>query len=488
MRKNKENIKSASGSKLLNGMIWSVIEVLIKRSLDIVVKLILARLLFPEDFGIIGMATVFTSFIQVLSDAGMGMALIQRKEEDLLEEDLCTAFWAGIAWAISLYLIMCFIIAPFAASFYNAPILTQIIPVLSLSLLASSLNTVNRVQLMRSLKFNKFAFINNIASLIAGSVAIILAFIGFGVWALVFNVVIPYFISVPLLFYATKWTPKLICKRDSFVKIFRFGIYTSTTQIVNNISANIDYLIIGKILNAALLGSYTLAYMLTSTVKLQIYSMINRVMYPFYSSIQDDKYRMKTYYLRLIHYNSIITCLIMSLLLVLGKPIVFVFFGEKWVDTIVPMKILAGAMMIDMMTSGYNLLFRSVGNPKMEMNVQIITTLFIYIPLVILGVNYYGIIGVACSIFIARIASFCIAQYLLKKHFNITMRDLFFSLKTSLIASAISIVVVLSLDNLAKINFYILLSIHIIVYITIISIFLKSEIKIAMKKMSKKKI
>ena len=134
-------------------MFWSITEVIIKRSIDFLVKLILARLLFPEDFGVIGMATVFTSFIQVLNDAGMGPAIIQKK--NLTNKHLNTVFWTNVVWSLALYLILSFIVAPFAANFYNQPILIKIIPVLSLSILTSALNTVHFSQLRKELNFKK---------------------------------------------------------------------------------------------------------------------------------------------------------------------------------------------------------------------------------------------------------------------------------------------------------------------------------------------
>src|SRR5690554_3297002 len=121
-------------NSLKSGVFWSVVEVVIKRSLDLVVKLILARLLFPEDFGVIGMATVFTSFIQVINEAGMGLAIIQK--QNLTNRHLNTVFWTNIVWSSFLYLLLSFVISPLAAKFYDEPLLTKIIPILSISILA----------------------------------------------------------------------------------------------------------------------------------------------------------------------------------------------------------------------------------------------------------------------------------------------------------------------------------------------------------------
>src|SRR5690554_4279637 len=231
-------------SKLKSGLLWSIIEVVIKRALDFIVKLILARLLFPEDFGIIGMATVFISFIQVLNDAGMGPAIIQKK--NLTEKHLNTVFWTNVFWSLFLYLALSFVVAPLAANFYEQPILTKIIPVLSLSILTSALNTVHFSQLRKELNFKKIAFIRNVSSFVAGIFAVCMAFLDFGVWALVANDIIAYVITVPLFYSATKWKPKIQWDRSILKEVLSFGIFITGSKIIINLVGNADYLLIGK--------------------------------------------------------------------------------------------------------------------------------------------------------------------------------------------------------------------------------------------------
>ena len=321
-------------NKLQTAILWSVIEVFIKRLLDLVVKLILARLLFPEDFGIIGMATVFTSLVQVINDSGMSNFLIQVDKNKIKASHYHTAFWTGLVWAFFLYFIISFLLGPLIANFYGENILRSIIPVLALSILFSSLNNINKAQLHRELKFKELAFINNFSSLTAGFFSVILALNGYGVWSLVFNLVAIYIISVPLYFRSTKWYPKLIWKKNEFKQIFGFGFFTTSTDILNNITSNIDYLVIGKLVSAFLLGSYTLSYMLTIMVKSQIESMVNRVMFPFYSKNQNNIKKVKEYYLSSIKYYSIITFPLMLFLIIFGEQFILFVFGDKWSESI----------------------------------------------------------------------------------------------------------------------------------------------------------
>jgi teichuronic acid exporter len=408
---------------LKSGLIWSTIEVLIKRTSDFVVKMILARLLFPEDFGIIGMATVFISFIQVLNDGGMGLAIVQKKV--ILKKDLNTVFWTNVFWSLSLFLFLSFVAAPLAASFYSQPILIKIIPVLSLSILTRSLNTVHMAQLKREMSFKKITFVNNTSSIISGTIAIILAFLNFGIWALVANTVLAYVITIPLFYNATKWVPSLQWDKSSFKEILSFGVYTTGSNVILNLVGNADYLLIGKWFGSSATGAYTLAFMMTNLVSAQITMMLDRVMFPFYSSIQDDIEKLKRYYLKVIGFYVLLLYPIMLTLFFFSDILVPLFFGDKWGETIIPLKLLALAVMIKVLTSGYNLLFRSIGQPKYEFKIQKITSLFIYLPCLSIGIYNFGIIGAAVGVLLSTIITFFVNQYVLSKYFKIKMGQVF---------------------------------------------------------------
>ncbi len=463
--------------KLSKSFFWSITEVIIKRVLDLGVKLVLARLLFPEDFGIIGMATVFISFIQVLNEGGMGASLIQKKQGLLNKTHFYTVFWTAVSWSLLLYLLISFILAPAISNFYNEDILNEIIPILSLTMIFSSLNVVHKSILMRKMRFKELAFINNTSTIIAGLVAIILAYKGFGVWSLVFNVLVSFFVSVPLFFFATKWTPKFIWKKKEFNEIFGFGVYTTGTQVLNNVASNIDYLIIGKLISSTVLGAYTLAFMLTNLVKAQVESMLNRVMFPFYSKIQSDILEVKKYYLNIIKYFSLLIYPAMLILIVFGEELVFILFGERWELTIFPMKILAVAVLVDVSTSSYGLLFRSVGKPEYEMKVKLLITVLFYIPAVLVGIYLNGIIGVTFGILLTKLFSFFIAQYILSKNFGISYSDLWKSLKPAILSLLGTLILIFLITNFFP-NIYFIAKILLLlsIYFLISSLFLKNEI------------
>ena len=415
-----------------------MLQLVINKFFAFAIKLVLAKLLFPEQFGLVGMAAVFTSFVQVFNQLGLGAALVQRKDENLNEAHFHTAFWTGAVWSVFIYLLVSLVAAPLAATFYGEPLLRSLIPILSLGILAGPVNLVHRAQLTKRMDFKKLAFISNSSTIFSGSLALALAFMGAGVWSLVFNSVASFLIVMPLYFRATKWTPKLIWEKQAFKDIFGFGVYTTGTSFLNNLLANLDYLLIGKLVSASALGVYTFAFVLTDVFRNQITTMMNKVMYPVYGRHQDDPALLKKYYLKVVMYNSLIVYPIMVLLISLGEPLILNFFGSKWQGAILPMKILAFSVLIHMTVSGHASLLRGQGLPRLELKLQFFKAVFLYAPLITLGVYQYGIIGAAWACVVYKALEVILAQYYLKKIVDISVRDLLMHIKTPVLAGMVS--------------------------------------------------
>jgi len=401
--------------KIFGGVVWNTGGLLLDNGLSMAVKLILARLLLPEEFGIIGFATVFMGMIQAFSDLGMSDALIQRNEKYLKLIDYDTAFWAGLIWGLFLAVVLSLVVSPIAARFFNENLLNTIIPVLSISLILKSLTAVHIVNITRELDFKRIVLPRNISRIAASAIAIVMAVLGFGVWSLVFQRVLSdLFLSIIYLF-VSPWRPKMRFNTASFKKIFSFGIYTTGTQFFNYLTGNIDYLLIGKLLGAHQLGIYTLAYNMTYIVRGQIMSVVNKVFYPVYSKIQDNLALVKQDYLKVIKYNCRVIYPLMVGLIFLANPLVLIGLGEKWSESIIPMQIMAGAGLVHLLTSSNTVLLRGLGKPKLEMILSIVKTLGINVPFIVLGTIYYGIIGASVGLLISKIVIFFINSITLKR-------------------------------------------------------------------------
>ncbi|WP_257668500.1 lipopolysaccharide biosynthesis protein [Parapedobacter tibetensis] len=421
------------------GIFWSSVKMIVEQSFSFIVKLLLAKLLFPEQFGIVGMATVFTGFVQVLTDLGIGAALVQKREEDVKPVHFYTAFSTGVGLSVCLFIIMAFIIAPFAAIFYKQDILRTLIPIISIGILLSPINLVNKAQLVRRMDFKSISKIENISSIVAGLIALLMAYLGAGVWSLALMPVITILMAAPQYFRKTKWLPKLIWDKVAFKDIFGFGIYTTGTNIVSYLINNIDYLLIGKLLSAQLLGAYTLAFVLTDSFRAKIMSVMNSVMYPFYSKKQNDPTAIRGWYLKVIEYNSIAVYPLMVLFLLFGRDIVIFFFGDKWEDSIAPLKILACSVFFHMMVNSNTVLIRGLGRPKLELKLQVFKGIIFMSSLYIFIVNW-GVIGAAFAVLFNKIIAVIIAQYTFKYllSLQISTGQFLKAMKVPMISSAIA--------------------------------------------------
>ncbi|WP_162419558.1 lipopolysaccharide biosynthesis protein [Cyclobacterium roseum] len=446
-----------TSNPILIGIKWTSIQFALDTVFRFSIRLILAKLLFPEQFGLIGMAAVFISVASAASDLGMGAALIQKKEDKEAEKMYNTAFWSGLAWGLCVFILVSFVIGPIAAYFYEEPLLLQLIPVLSLGILIKPFSLIHTVILTRAMDFKTIAKIFNTTFLIAGVIAITAAFFDYGVWALVINSVLGAVFAVPIFFYVTKWRPRRHWNIQYFKDIFGFGAYSTGTLVFSNITYNIDNLIIGKMLGASLLGSYTLAFSFTENFRQMISGILNKVMYPVFGKNQDDKIKLESYFLKIIHFNSLIIYPLMTFLLLFADEIIIGFFGIKWQATVVPLQILSVAIMVHSVVNSFTSLIRGLGKPKLEMKIIVSLTLLVLIPGLSIGIYYFGIEGAAYAILLNKVALATIGLIVLKREINLNPKEVFYAIKSALIGISLAICLVFILNSIEPFQKFIFL-------------------------------
>ena len=444
--------------KIFGGVTWNAIGLLIDNGLQTLVKLILARLLLPEVFGIIGFATLFIGMIQVFSDLGMSTALIQRKDILLKPIDYDTAYWAGLVWSLFLMLLLSLVVGPIAANFFNESMLISIIPILSIGLLLRNLRAVHIVNITREMEFKKIVLPRNISRIIAALGAIILALLGFGVWSIVFQSVATELFSAIIYSYVSPWKPQRRFSKESLKNVFGFGVYTTGTNVFNYLTGNIDYLLIGKLLGAHSLGIYSLGYNVTYVVRGQIMNVINTVFFPVYSKLQEDLETIKRYYFKIIKYNCIVIYPLMIGIILLAQPLVLFGLGTKWIEAIIPMQLMAAAGLVHLLTSSNTVLLRGIGKPNLELLFSIIKTLGVNVPFIVLGIIYYGIIGAAAGLLVAKIVIFFINNYTLRKFVGIKFSEILSN------AGTLFIITILAALSVFIVSDYIILGAVFIVY------------------------
>ncbi len=407
------------------------------------VKFVLATLLIPEQFGLIGMCTVFIAFANSLSELGMSAALIQKEENAEAEILYPTAFTTSIISGVVFYLILSVAITPLASYFYEEPKLNYLIPILSLGVLLRPLGIIPVVEHSRKLNFKEMANIYNLSSFIAGAVAIVGAYLGLGVWALVINIVLAASLPIPLLWRSIDWKPKLLVNREHFTEIFSFGIYTSGTSIISSITYNIDNLFIGKLLGAGPLGAYTLSFSLTEQVRQAVSSILNKVMYPVFGQKQKNIELLRNYFITIIRINAMMIYPIMIFLVLFSREIIIGIFGERWEDAVEPLQILAVAMMVHLLVNSFTSLLRGIGKPEIELYVMSGLTLFVLVPGMVLGIHLYGLVGASLAILAHKFSLVVVGLFVLVKYIDLKVIEVFNAVKYTFVSLLIAVICVI---------------------------------------------
>jgi teichuronic acid exporter len=324
--------------KTLNSLLWSFGEQAGNKVIHFIVGIILARLLAPEQFGLIGMITIFLTISQTVASGGLSQALIRKK--NCSTEDYNTTFITNLGAGILLYVIFYFT-SGLIANFYNEPQLELIIKVIFITLLMDSLSFVQRTKIYKNVDFKNLAKINVISQSISGVIAIFMAYNGFGVWSLVVKIVLNRGIIALLLFVNNKWFPRLTFSKESFRELFGFGYKMLFSNLIERTFKRVYYLIIGKVYSASLLGFYTRSEQFKSLVAEQLTSTIQRVTLPVLANIQDDEKRLKSAFQKMLSSSLLVSAFFMVGLVVIAQPMILFLIGEKWEQSISFLQILA---------------------------------------------------------------------------------------------------------------------------------------------------
>lgn len=329
--KNKLNLTESLGHKATAGAIWASVDKFGTMILQFGVNLVLARLLIPSDFGAIGMLTIFIAVSTVLIDGGFGSALIQKKEPS--QKDYSTIFWWNLLFSSFLYLIL-FFLSPFIARFFSMPILSEVLRIIGISLIINAIFSIQIVRLKKSLDFKTIAKVNICSYILSSIIAIILAYYGFGVWSLVAMQTIYGMVALIVLAFLTKWIPSFQFSKQSMKELFAFGGFIMAADIIQEICKNLQGIIIGKRFSATEMGYYSQANKLDRITSYSIPQVIVQVMYPVYSSIQDDKERLREVVCMNLRVISYLVFPIMALLILIAEPVIINLYGAKWYASI----------------------------------------------------------------------------------------------------------------------------------------------------------
>ena len=328
--------------KTIKGTAWSAIDNVTQMGVSFLVSIVLARLLSPDDYGLIGIINIFTVVCTAIINGGFSTALIRKK--DITDDDYSTSFIVNLGLSLVLYALI-FIASPLIAEFFEREELVSLTRVSSFTMIIGALAIVQQTRLTKRIDFKTQTKITLAASVVSGVIGITMAFLDFGVWALVAQMLSAQLLRTVLLWIYNHWIPSLRFNKQSFDNLFGFGWKMMVSAVLDSLWTQLYQVVVGKFYNAATLGQYTRAKHFSQMFSSNLTTVIQRVTYPVLSDIQDDKERMVNAYRKIIKTTMFITFTLMFALGAVSEPLLYCLIGEKWHEaaTYLPLICFVGA-------------------------------------------------------------------------------------------------------------------------------------------------
>ena len=329
--------------KTVKGVGWSAIDNVAQYAVSFIVSIVLARLLSPEDYGLLGIIAIFTAVCQALINGGFTSALIRKK--NATDDDYNTVFISNLGMSLMLYAVI-YICAPVIARFFERVELVSLTRVSSVGMIIGALALVQQTRLTKRIDFKTQTKITLIASVSSGVIGITMALFDFGVWSLVAQQLSATALRTVLLWFYNKWIPQFRFSSQSFHELFGFGWKMMVSGLLDTIWKELYQVIVGKFYSPATLGQYTRAKQFSQLFSSNLTTVVQRVTYPVLSNIQDDKERMVSAYRRIIKTTMFITAISMFFLGAISEPLIYCLIGPKWQEaaTYLPIICISGSL------------------------------------------------------------------------------------------------------------------------------------------------
>jgi O-antigen/teichoic acid export membrane protein len=385
----KEGLKDRSikgGTSTVSGQVASFI-------LTTLSTIVLARLLLPQDYGLVAMVSVVTGFITLFKDLGLTSAIIQKDE--LTQSEVSSVFWANLLISLIVASVLA-LLSSIIASFYHEKRLLGITLIYAVDIFIVGISLQHNALMKRQMKFNALAFVQLLAVVISILTSVLLAWLGFGYWSLVFQVVTYSITQTVSLWVLCDWRPKFVFKASDANSILKFGAGVAGFDIVNHFSRNMDNVLVGKFSGSAALGLYSKAYSLLMLPIVQIRNPLNSVALPALSSLQKDEPKFRDFYARYLFILAFFSMPVVVFLGVFANELITIILGKQWIAAGPLFQILAIAAFIQPVIGSTGLILITTGKVKRYFNIGLMNTAFQVIGFVI-GVVMGGVKGVAIS-------------------------------------------------------------------------------------------
>lgn len=437
-----ENLKKDT----TKGVFWSLIERFGTQGVQFLVMLVMARLLSPNDYGVVGLLVVFVSIAQAFVDGGFSQALIRKK--DRTEIDNSTVFYFNIVVSVVIYLIF-YLFAPYVSVFYNMPTLTPFMRVICLSIIINAFGVVQRALFNANIDFKAQAKASLIAIVISGAIGISLALRGFGPWALVWQQLSNLIVNTLFLWIYSEWRPLLAYSWKSFNELFSFGSKLLATSLLNAIYNNIQTIVIGKLYSAKSLGLYSRAAHFADLPSQQFTSVFMRVTFPVLCKVQDDLERLTSVYRRMLRVSAYIVFPLLIGMAAVAHPMIRVFIGEQWIECAYMLQIICFAEMWYPIHAINLDILQVSGRSDLFLKIEIYKKI---VSLALLAISApFGIIAMCYSNLLSSLICLYINTYYSSKILGISLlsqlKDLFPTISLAMVMFVIVQVVIFFISN-----------------------------------------
>lgn len=421
--------------KTLIGSFWMMIERFGYLTIQFVSNLVLARLLSPDDFGVIGILMVFITLSNVFIDSGFSASLIQKKE--ISETDKSTVFYINLSLASVVYIIL-FFTSPWIADFFHNESIASLLRALGIVLLIDSFCTIQNTLLSRDMNFKLLTKIKLVAILIAAIVAIYLAYSGYGIWSLIVQYLLYSTIRTITTWMVAKWRPIIAFSKESFKTLFGFGSKLLLSTFVAELYVNFQQILIGRFYTPADLGYYSQARQFQQIPTGTISQVINSVAFPAYAKLQDDRVKLKELFRQNVRLVSFLNTPLMVLLAVIAQPLIILLYSEKWVGSIEYFQFLCICFGIFLAIHQCSLsVLKAVGRSDYVLKLEIIKKV-LGIIFILVGIKIWGLWGILYALGLNSFIEIFLNGFYINKVINYSGVGQLLDMMPSIIVSAIA--------------------------------------------------
>ncbi|MBO4950847.1 MAG: lipopolysaccharide biosynthesis protein [Clostridia bacterium] len=481
---------NALKKQTVSGVFWKFAENGLGQIVNFIISIVLARLLLPEDYGIIALVSVFVTLCDKLVISGLATSLIQKKDAD--NKDFSTIFYFSLGMSFVLYAVLYFL-APFIADFYSAynrELLISVIRVMGIQVIVTAVNSVQSAYVSNTMQFKRFFWSNLGGMILSAVVGIIMALRGFGVWALVAQYLVKATGSMLVLWFTVKWRPSLVFSLKRFKALYSYGWKIFAASIIKVLYNDLRSLVIGKYYNAASLAYYNKGQSFPQIVEGCVGGAIDSVFFPTMSKVQDSKEKMLSILRRTIKVSTyFITPLLVGLAAV-AEPLVDLLLTEKWLPCVFYLQIISISFVFAPIEIENLQAIKALGRSdivlKLEIIKRVVGTVLIFCAVP------FGVKVIAISLLVGNILSSAINAYPNRKLLGYSYRRQFLDVLPPMIMStvmffAVRIIMVLDLSNVVLLAIQIFTGLVVYVLMSIVTknesyIYVLSIIKSFLKK------